>query len=375
MKITYLLLLLVMVIGAEAVAQDHSKKVDPLPIGSLAPDFTLPATDGNTYSLADFKKKYLAIVFTCNHCPTAQAYEKKLISIVDEYSKKGVDFVAISPNDPNAVSLSELGYSDLSDDLEDMKLRVKEMNYNFTYLYDGASQQTSLKYGPAATPHVFVFDQDRKLVYSGRIDDTENPYITPRTTDLINTLDELLAGKQPSTPTTKTFGCSIKWAWKNDWLAKEREGWSKEEVTIQPIAVDEVADLVKNTSEKLRLINIWATWCGPCVQEFPDFVDINRMYRGRDFEFVSISGDKLSKKDKALEFLTKKEASNTNYIYSGDNMYDLIEAVDPNWQGALPYTLLVAPGGKIIYQVDGTIDPYELKKAIVGYLGRFYADN
>ena len=234
MKITYLLLLLVMVIGAEAIAQDNPKKVDPLPIGSPAPDFTLPATDGNTYSLADFKKKYLAIVFTCNHCPTAQAYEKKLISIVDEYSKKGVDFVAISPNDPNAVSLSELGYSDLSDDLEDMKLRVKEMNYNFTYLYDGASQQTSLKYGPAATPHVFVLDQDRKLVYSGRIDDTENPYITPRTTDLINTLDELLAGKQPSTPTTKTFGCSIKWAWKNDWLAKEREGWSKEEVTIQP---------------------------------------------------------------------------------------------------------------------------------------------
>ncbi len=99
------------------------------------------------------------------------------------------------------------------------------------------------------------------------------------------------------------------------------------------------------------------------------------MYRDRDFELVSIRGDKLTKKDKAFEVLTKKEASNTNYIYSGDNMYDLIEAVDPNWQGALPYTLLVAPGGKIIYQVDGTIDPYELKKAIVGYLGRFYADN
>ncbi|MEQ8582573.1 MAG: redoxin domain-containing protein [Marinoscillum sp.] len=372
---SYYLFLLTFILSVGLTAQDYSKKVDPLPIGSQAPDFSLPATDGNTYSLADFKKKYLAVVFTCNHCPTAQAYEKKLISIVDKYSKKGVDFVAISPNDPNAVSLSELGYSDLSDDLEDMKLRVKEMSYNFTYLYDGASQQTSLKYGPAATPHVFVFDQDRKLVYSGRIDDTENPYVTPRTTDLINTLDELLAGKQPTTPTTKTFGCSIKWAWKNDWLAKEREGWSKEEVTIQPISVPEVSDLVKNTSDKLRLINIWATWCGPCVQEFPDFVDINRMYRGRDFEFVSISGDKLSKQQKALEFLTKKEASNTNYIYSGENMYDLIEAVDPNWQGALPYTLLVAPGGKVIYKVDGTIDPYELKKAIVGYLGRFYADN
>jgi thiol-disulfide isomerase/thioredoxin len=353
----------------------EKKDIKQLSIGSPAPDFSLPGTDGQTYSLNDFKKDHLVILFTCNHCPTAQAYEKRFIAIVEKYSKKGVDFVAISPNDPNAVSLSELSYSDMGDTFEDMKLRVEEMGYNFPYLYDGETQATALKYGPVATPHAFVFGKDRKLLYSGRIDDTESPYETPKTTDLINALDNLLAGKPVENPSTKTFGCSIKWSWKNEWLAREAAGWSEEPVSLEAIDVQGVAELVKNNGENLRLINLWATWCGPCVQEFPDFVEINRMYRGRDFEFVSISADKISKKDKALQFLTKKEASNTNYIYSGENVYDLIEAVDPDWQGALPYTLLVAPGGEVVYKVDGTIEPFELKKAIVGYLGRFYADN
>ncbi|MEQ8470401.1 MAG: redoxin domain-containing protein [Marinoscillum sp.] len=356
-------------------SQSQDKKVKPLALGSSAPDFSLPGTDGKTYSLSDFSKDFLVVVFTCNHCPTAQAYEKRLVEITARYTPKNVDFVAISPNDPKAVSLSELGYSDLNDDLESMKLRASDMKYNFPYLYDGDSQTTALKYGPAATPHVFVFDKNRVLVYSGRIDDTENPYTEPGDKNLINALDALLAGNSPDKVVTKTFGCSIKWSWKDDWLAKERKEWSMEPVSLNDIDVSGVKTLLKNDTDNLRLINVWATWCGPCVQEFPEFVDINRMYRGRDFEFVSITTDKPSKKEKALEFLTKKEASNTNYIYSGKNTYDLIEAVDPEWQGALPYTILVAPGGKAIYKVDGTIDPYALKKAIVEYLGRFYADN
>ena len=99
------------------------------------------------------------------------------------------------------------------------------------------------------------------------------------------------------------------------------------------------------------------------------------MYRGRDFEFITVSADKISKKEKAHEFLKKIEASNTNYLYGGDNQYDLIEAIDEKWEGALPYTALVEPGGNIIYSVEGTIDPYELKKKIVNYLGRYYADD
>ncbi|MDQ3843504.1 MAG: TlpA family protein disulfide reductase, partial [Bacteroidota bacterium] len=124
----------------------------------------------------------------------------------------------------------------------------------------------------------------------------------------------------------------------------------------------------------LRLINVWATWCGPCVTEFPSFITMHRMYRGRDFEFISISADNPSIKEKVLKFLQKNQASNTNYLFSEDDKYKLIEAIDPKWQGALPYTILVEPGGKIVYSRLGIIDPAEMKKLIVEnrYMGRYY---
>ena len=357
------------------LAQD--KKPVLLPIGSPAPDFDLPGVDGQNYSLADFKEhELLAVIFTCNHCPTAQAYEDRIIQMVDEYKDRGVGFVAISPNDASAISLAELGYSDLNDTLEEMKIRVKDKNYNFPYLYDGDSQEASIAYGPAATPHVFVFDKERKLQYSGRIDDTENPYVAPKQKDLENALEALLANKKPEVTTTKTFGCSVKWSWQGDYAERLKKQWAEEPVALEEIGLEAVADLVQNKDgEKLRLINIWATWCGPCIVEFPDFVDINRMYRDRAFEFISLSADKLGQKDKALAFLQKREASNTNYIFSGEDIYDLIDVVDKDWQGSLPYTVLVDAEGKVLYKVAGTIDPLEVKRAIVGSLGRYYADN
>lgn len=356
----------------------NEEKETPKPIepGTKAPDFNLPGVDGKNYSLEDFKDhETLVVLFTCNHCPTAQAYEDKFIKIVDAYKDKGVGFVAISPNADDAVSLSELGYSDMGDSLEEMKLRAKQKKYNFPYLYDGKTQESALAYGPLATPHVFVFDKDRVLRYSGRIDDTENPYVAPKTTDLINALDALVNGKEVPVNKTKTFGCSIKWSWKGDWAKKQLEEWAKEPVSLNEISLAEAGDLMKNDSKKLRLVNFWATWCGPCIIEFPELVSINRMYRDRDFEFVSVSTDKINKKEKALEILTKKEASNTNYIYSGKDIYELIEVVDKEWQGSLPYTALIAPGGEILYKVEGTFDPPALKMAIVEHLGRFYADN
>jgi len=140
------------------------------------------------------------------------------------------------------------------------------------------------------------------------------------------------------------------------------------------ISDEGIQELLKNNSEKLRLINVWATWCGPCVTEFPDFITINRMYRGRDFEFISISADEPSKKEKALKFLQKQQASNTNYIFSSTDKYKLIEAIDPKWQGALPYTILVEPKGKIVYAKQGAMDPTALKKLIVdnSFIGRYY---
>jgi len=255
-----------------------------------------------------------------------------------------------------------------------MKLRAKEKKFNFPYLYDGENEKVALAYGPIATPHVFIFDNKRILRYSGRIDNIEKPTKTPTERDARNAIDELLAGKPVSVPTTKVFGCSIKWSEKSSWIDKAKVEWAKEPVSLDSIDEKGIRELVQNHSDKLRLINVWATWCGPCVAEFPEFITMNRMYRKRDFEFISISADGIDKKKKALQYLQKQEASNKNYIFSGDDNYKLIDAIDSKWPGALPYTILVEPGGKIVYSKGGPIDPAELKKAIVEdpTIGRYY---
>jgi len=362
------LLALILLVSQTAWAID-----DPvtLPIGSAAPEFSLPATDGKTYTLKDFSaSKFLLIVFTCNHCPTAQAYEERIKQLVIDYKPKGVSVVAISPNDPQSITLDELGYTDLSDSFEEMKIRAKDKQYNFPYLFDGETSAVSMKYGPQATPHVFIFDEKRMLKYTGRIDDGEKPG-TAKTNDTRNALDALLAGKPVPVEKTKTFGCSVKWPSKHSYVDKSLEKWAKEKVDIEDLDLDQLKTLLKNDGINYKLINVWATWCGPCVAEFPEFVTMNRMYRNREFELVTISMDEMDRKPNALNFLTKKQASMKNYIFKGDK-YAFIEGLDKKWEGSLPYTLFIAPGGKIIYGKQGLIEPLALKKIIAENIGRIY---
>jgi len=369
-----LLIIPVLFVTGHLYSQTANPEPKTLAIGSEAPDFNLPGVDGKSYSLKDFNKAdALVIIFSCNHCPTAQAYEDRIISLAKDYKPKGVAVVMISPNSLQGLNLSELGYSDMGDSFEEMKMRAEDKGFTFPYLYDGDEQKTALAYGPVATPHCFVFDREMILRYTGRVDGSEKPG-TGKGEDVRNAIDAVLAGEKVANPVTKVFGCSIKWSWKDEYTRKLYKQWSELPVTVEDIDVQGIKDLVKNTSEKLRLINIWATWCGPCIAEFPDFVIIDRMYRGRPFEYISISADKPEKKAEVLKFLKKNEASNKNYIFNKDDVYQMIEAVDPDWQGGIPYTLLVEPGGKIIYKRQDTINPRELKKLIVEnkYIGRYY---
>ena len=348
-----------------------------LAIGSPAPDFSLPGVDGKTYTLESFKSaKVLVVIFMCNHCPTSQAYENRVKQLTSDYAAKGVSVVAINPNNPAALRIDERGYSDVGDSFDEMKIRAKDKSFNFPYLYDGATEVTSRKYGPVCTPHAFVFDQDRKLRYEGRIDDTENPAKTPQSQDVRNAVDAVLEGRTIAVTDTKVFGCSIKWAEKSVWIQQAKINWAKEPVKLDTIDDKGLKSLVENHSQKLRLINVWATWCGPCVEEFSQLVNMNHEYRDRGLEFVSISADDPSKKTAALTFLKRQNASGPNYIYSTDDKYKLIEAVDPKWEGALPYTLLVEPGGKVVYAHQGIIDPDQLEKIIFDdpMIGRIYKE-
>jgi peroxiredoxin len=345
---------------------------DTLEIGSPAPDFRLPGVDGKTYSLDTFRDaEILVVVFTCNHCPTAQAYENRIKQLVTDYKAKKVAVVVISPNDPKAVRLDELGYSDLSDGFEEMKVRAKDHGFNFPYLYDGENQKVSRAYGPVATPHVFVFDQQRKLHFAGRIDNSEK---LQRATshDTRDAIEALLAGKMVPVETTKVFGCSIKWSEKRESVRQSLETWAKEAVDLKLIDEKGLRALAKNDTKRLRLINVWATWCGPCVAELPEFVTMNQMYRNRAFELVTISADAPEEKEHALEVLKEKQVSASNYLFDGSDKYKLIEAVDEKATGPVPHTILVAPGGKVLYRKSGPCEPLAIKQAIVDYLGRTY---
>jgi peroxiredoxin len=342
-----------------------------LSIGAAAPDFKLPGVDGRDYSLQDFADaKVLVIIFTCNHCPTAQAYEQRILKLATDYKAKGVAVVAISPNDPRAVRLDELGYTDLSDSFEEMKLRAKERKFPFPYLYDGETQRTALAYGVLATPHVFILDQARKLRYVGRIDDSEVK--TVKSQDARNAIDALLADKPVPVEKTRVFGCSTKWADKRLDAERSLAKWDAEPVTLEPLDEATLSKLVKNDTKKLLLINVWATWCGPCVAELPEFVTMNRMYRGRPFQFITISLDAPEKDEATLKVLKEKHVSATNFrsaIKDRDRFADLL---DKEWPGPVPYTLVIAPGGKVLYRKSGSVEPLAVKQAIVGYLGRTY---
>ena len=173
-----------------------------LPIGSSMVDFSLKGVDSRIYEPKNFAdKKAVVVVFSCNHCPYAQAYETRMIQLQQDYMQRGVSLVAINSND-------ETGYPE--DSFPNMAKRAKERSFNFLYLRD-ESQNTARQYGAICTPHCFAFDTNRRLQYKGRIDDNWRNPQEVKTRDLRNALDAILTGTTPSVQETRPYGCSIKW--------------------------------------------------------------------------------------------------------------------------------------------------------------------
>src|SRR5215204_7127589 len=216
--------LLACTVVAGAAAQSSTKKTTPtvkgeitgglppdartLQIGDRAPDFRLLGIDGKQHSLDDYKAaKLLMVVFLSNHCPYSHAAETRLIPLAKEYKSKGLEVVAINPNSPDGIRVDELGYSKYNDSYEEMKLYARDAGFPFPYLYDGETQAAAKAYGCLATPHVFIFDQERKLRYAGRFDDSrfEDPK-TVTSHDARNAIVELLAGKSLTKAPTIDMG-------------------------------------------------------------------------------------------------------------------------------------------------------------------------
>lgn len=339
-----------------------------LALGSAAPDFALPGIDGKIHKLSDYSaSKILVIVFTCNHCPTAQLYETRIKRLAADYRDKGVALVAIEPNNANAIRLDELGYTDVSDSLDEMKIRAAYRHFNFPYLYDGETQSVSRAYGPKATPHVFIFDQQRKLRYEGRIDNSSRESLV-KTQDARNAIEALLAGKPVPVAHTGVFGCSTKWMSKEAGRLEEMKKIEAEPVRLDLASADDLKKLRSNPTSKVLLVDFWATWCGPCIHEFPDLETTYRMYRLRDFDFVTVAANMPDEKPGVMKALERMHASSRNLLFGSTDTYAMQAAFDPKWESGVPYTVLIAPDGEILYQEQGEVDILKLRRIILGNL-------
>ncbi len=359
-----------------------------LEIGDAAPDFTLPGIDGKDYSLSDFDGPEIFVVyFTGTHCPTSHGAMGRMLQFVEDYADK-MAFVAINPNHSSGLRPDEFGHTDYDETFADSKRYAEDYNWSFPFLYDGDKQEVARAYGCLATPHVLIFDKDRKLRYNGRFDDSRFPDpATVKHPDARNAVDALLAGNPVPVETTRPHGCSTKWKERSLHVMEEERQWQAFEATIEDIDAAGVAALRTNGTDKLRLINVWATWCVPCVEEFPDLTAIARKFSRREFELITISLDQPSQKARAKAFLGKHRAvmsdklrktveaegrTTNNYLYTGASVDALAEALDPEWPGPVPYSILVDQEGNVLYRKLGKIDPDVVRNKILDTLTRHY---
>ncbi len=367
----------------------HPPGFTELSIGDAAPDFKLPGIDGRDWSLGDLSdSKVLMVYFTSNHCPVCHAHDPRLVKLIAELKGKPVQVVAINPNSGDGLRLDELGYSKYDDSFEDMAPYAKDEGFTFPYLYDGDTQATAKKYGCLATPHVFIFDQQRKLQYKGRFDDSRYPdAATVKKQDAREAILAMLDDKPVPTPVTKPFGCSTKWREKIALVKQDDQNWASADVTLDDTDAAGISELVKNETDKYRLFNVWSTTCGPCVEEFPGLTTVARRMGMRKFELITISTDLPRDRARVKEFLSRNRAvlpkriaksledegrKSNNYLYTDASMDDLIQALDPKWEGPQPHTVLVAPGGEIVFRHNGAIGADELLDVVLKELSSTY---
>jgi thiol-disulfide isomerase/thioredoxin len=340
-----------------------------LEIGSPMPEFALKGVDGNVYTPESVADAQLVVVaFITNHCPASQMYEERLKQLITDYRAQGVAFLAIQPDAPEATAPSELNFTDVEDDFAGMVIRAQHRKFDFPYLDDGENQSVVGQFGPKVTPHVFIFDQQRTLRYEGRID---NHLIASKATsfEARDAIEALLANEPVPVARTSVFGCSIKWRDKRQSADRERAEWQRQPVSLQSISLDELSALrLAPPGNTLTMINMWATWCGPCRIEMPELLKSYQWYRSRGVDLVTVALDAPENHANVLAFLEQVHAPVSNYLVDTDDFFAVQRAFDTAWQSGVPYTLVLDRYGTVIFRHEGELDILELRRTILAYL-------
>jgi peroxiredoxin len=328
-----------------------------LPIGSQMPDFNLPGIDGKNHSSDEYKSaKILGVVFESNHCPVSIAYETRIRGLYEDYKSKGFQLIAINPNNPNTVQLSELGYTDMTDDMADMKTRASLRHIDWPYLYDGDTQTTTIKFGTVATPHIYIFDQDRKLRYEGRIDDS-TAIAKVKVSDARNAIEAMLAGQPVPVASTQTFGCSTKWLSSHSaGVTRETAKLNGEPVALTPASADDLKALRANSTGKTLLVEFWSLKCKDCQATFNEYETTWWMYRARKFNLITVNTDDPKNSAAVLDYLKQQHAGGTNLQFNSTDNKALQAAVGEKWKAGTPFAMVIGPDGKVAYTKTGKAD-------------------
>jgi thiol-disulfide isomerase/thioredoxin len=260
-----------------------------------------------------------------------------------------------------------MNYTDVDDSLDGMIIRAKYRHFNFPYLYDGDTQSTAEAYGPKATPHVFLFDNDRTLQFQGRIDNNQREALV-KTQDTRAALDAMLAHKPVPVAATPVFGCATKWKDQIEMKQREAKQFQALPVNLEMATADVLKSLRANPTGKYLMINFWATWCGPCVEEFHDLLTTYLWYRSRNFELVTVSANTPDEKADVLKFLENEHSAVHNYLFASDDTYAMQAAFDPKWDSGVPFTIVLAPDGSVIYREAGEVHLLDLRRTILAHL-------
>ena len=335
-----------------------------LAIGAPAPDFNLPGIDGKNHTLKEYaSSKLLAIVFESNHCPVSQLYEGRIRQLQTLYQAKGLAVVGINPNNPKAVRINELDHTDMGDSMAEMKIRAAYRHFTWPYLYDGETQAVADKFGAISTPHIFIFDENRKLRYQGRIDD--NMLDTAATThEARDAVDALLAGKPVPVETTRAFGCSTKWLTKSTDVAAEWTRIVAEPVKLDMAGVDDLKKLRANPTKKMLVVNFWSSKCAACVAGFPDLQQSYWSFRIREYTHVTVSLDDPKDSAAALKYLQEQHAGQTNLLATAD-LRSVQAAFGEKWTPGQPFVMMIQPDGKVVYRKEGKVDSLDMRRTVM----------
>ena len=318
-----------------------------LPIGTTAPDFTLTDLSGRQHSLREYRGKNVILAFIAARCPISRAYTDRLRALHQDYgSRPDSVFLAINPS--------------ANESPDEIRHHATSNGMSFPILTDNRSAVADA-YGAERTPDVFVIDPQGRLRYSGRIDSSHIPRRDMRH-DLRQALDEILAGKPVTIPSTTAMGCPIVRPERSS--GDEQKSASQKstpevtpEVSVGRLKPADYRRMLLKPGTRAVVVNFWATWCGPCVAEFPEFVRLDAQLRARGVRFVSISADELADlNDQVIPFLRKQNARFDHFIQDVNDPQEMIDVVYKDWPGTLPATFLYDKNGKLSFLRFGIID-------------------